>query len=99
MTDTSIPRPLTNEELAAVLSELPQWTLDDRKLRATFSFENFRDAFAFMTKVADEAERLGHHPEWTNVFNRVTITLATHDAGDQVTALDVELARAISALL
>ncbi|MBK6939242.1 MAG: 4a-hydroxytetrahydrobiopterin dehydratase [Planctomycetes bacterium] len=87
---------LTPSELDAALSTLPQWTVAEGKLHRAFRFTDFAEAFAFMTRVAALAERANHHPEWSNVWNRVTIDLVTHDAGG-ITAKDVELARAIDA--
>lgn len=72
------------------------WTEKDNKLTAEFVFEDFPQAWAFMTEVAILAERKNHHPEWTNVWNRVTITLTTHDAGSTVTEKDRKLADGIS---
>lgn len=72
------------------------WKEEDNQLRATFNFTNFVQAFAFMTEVAFHAEKLAHHPEWSNVYNTVKINLSTHDAGNKVTAKDHELARAIT---
>lgn len=74
------------------------WSESDGALRADFSFADFSEAFAFMTRVALAAERQGHHPEWTNVYNRVSIVLTTHDAGNTVTAADRALAETISEL-
>lgn len=74
------------------------WKEADNKLQHTFTFKDFSEAFAFMARVALAAERMGHHPEWTNVYNTVEIKLSTHDAGGQVTAKDHELARAIDAI-
>ncbi|WP_394337764.1 4a-hydroxytetrahydrobiopterin dehydratase [Flavilitoribacter nigricans] len=71
------------------------WKESDNKLSATFKFENFVQAFAFMTEVAFHAEQQGHHPNWSNVYNTVEIHLNTHDAGDVVTDKDHKLARAI----
>ncbi len=68
------------------------WTHANKKIRKTFKFADFRDAFAFMTRCAFEIEKMDHHPEWFNVYNKLTVELTTHDAGD-VTAKDVELAR------
>ncbi len=78
----------------AALAALPGWTqADDRDaIRRTYRFADFNAAFAFMTRAAMKAEQLDHHPEWLNVYNRVEVTLATHDAGG-VTELDVALAR------
>lgn len=74
------------------------WQEEDNKLHRTFTFKDFSEAFAFMARVALIAERMGHHPDWCNVYNKVAIRLSTHDAGDVVTAKDRELARAIDAL-
>ncbi len=71
------------------------WIEKENKLVKDFKFENFIEAFAFMTKVAFVAEKIGHHPEWSNVYNKVSIMLSTHDAGDIVTDLDRELAAKI----
>ena len=71
------------------------WTTKDNALHARLTFPDFRRAFAFMTEVAFAAEAANHHPEWTNVYNSVTIRLTTHDAGNTVTAKDEALARAI----
>jgi 4a-hydroxytetrahydrobiopterin dehydratase len=75
------------------------WSLTNNQLVKTFEFKNFSEAFAFMTRVAIEAEKMDHHPYWTNVWNRVEIKLSTHDAGNVVTEKDQELARKIDALL
>lgn len=79
----------------AALAQLPQWTRVDGEREAifrSFRFADFNQAFGFMTRVAIRAEQLDHHPEWFNVYNRVEVTLTTHDA-DGVTELDVTLAR------
>ena len=78
------------------LSDLPHWRLVNNRLVAEFTFDDFEAAFAFMTKVAAEAERLNHHPSWQNSYNKVSITLSTHDEDDQVTQKDIDLAKAIS---
>ncbi len=75
------------------------WTEQDGALVRDLRFTDFTEAFAFMTRVALIAERMGHHPEWTNVYDRVHIRLSTHDAGGRVTEKDQALARAINALL
>jgi 4a-hydroxytetrahydrobiopterin dehydratase len=72
-----------------------EWKENDNKLRRDFKFEDFREAFTFMTAVAFEAEDMNHHPEWHNVYNRVSIALTTHDAGNTVTDKDRKLAAAI----
>lgn len=71
------------------------WQEKDNKLQASFEFKNFTDAFAFMIEVAVQVEKLDHHPEWTNIWNKVVFSLCTHDAGDTVTEKDRELAAAI----
>jgi 4a-hydroxytetrahydrobiopterin dehydratase len=71
------------------------WNEENNRLKKNFEFDNFVDAFAFMTKVAMIAEKMDHHPFWTNVYNKVSIELSTHDAGDVVTQQDRDLAKAI----
>jgi len=88
---------LTDYEIAIAIGRLPGWGGDRRGLSAHFAFADFRMAMSFLMQVAIDAEILGHHPEIRNVYNRVDFTLRTHDAGGQVTALDVELAGRISA--
>lgn len=85
---------LSDTELKAALDALPLWKRADGRsaICRTFRFQDFASAFAFMSGVALKAEQMNHHPEWTNVYNRVDVTLTTHDAGG-VTALDIELAR------
>ncbi len=85
---------------ASLLADHPDWSLDtDRDaIVRTFRFADFSAAFAFMTRVAMLAEVQDHHPEWSNVYNRVTIALTTHDA-DGLSARDVAMAAAIDALL
>ena len=75
------------------------WTEKDNKLSAEFQFDDFVEAFAFMTRVAIIAEKMNHHPSWSNVYNKVSIELSTHDAGDIVTEKDHKLAKAIEKLL
>jgi 4a-hydroxytetrahydrobiopterin dehydratase len=72
------------------------WKEANNQLSANFVFQDFVQAFAFMTEVAFQAEKLHHHPEWQNVYNKVSISLSTHDAGNIVTEKDHTLARAIS---
>jgi 4a-hydroxytetrahydrobiopterin dehydratase len=71
------------------------WTESDHKLKRSFKFADFSEAFAFMTRVAFLAESMNHHPTWTNTWNRVDIELSTHDAGNKVTDKDRKLAEAI----
>ncbi|MGH7384279.1 MAG: 4a-hydroxytetrahydrobiopterin dehydratase [Candidatus Rokuibacteriota bacterium] len=86
------PTKLADAEVMQRLAALPGWTVKDGKLHRQLTFADFTQAFAFMTAVAREADALDHHPEWFNVYNRVVIDLATHDAGG-ITTLDFELAR------
>ena len=74
------------------------WKEEDNKLKTVFKFQNFREAFAFMTEVAFHAEKQNHHPDWSNVWNTVEIKLNTHDAGNVVTEKDHKLAKAIDAV-
>jgi 4a-hydroxytetrahydrobiopterin dehydratase len=85
-------KPLSPDEITKALAPLAGWTFERDALTKTFKFGSFREALSFMTRVAFEAEELNHHPEWTNVYNRVVIRLNTHDAGGKVTSKDVELA-------
>ena len=75
------------------------WTEEKNALVRSFRFRNFSEAFAFMTRVALLAEKMEHHPEWTNVYNRVDIRLSTHDAGNTVTEKDRMLADAIDRMI
>jgi 4a-hydroxytetrahydrobiopterin dehydratase len=75
------------------------WQQADNKLYKKFQFKDFSEAFAFMTRVAIEAEKMNHHPEWKNVWNTVEVWLSTHDAGDIVTEKDQQLAKKIDSLL
>ena len=72
---------LTEEEIARLLADHPGWRRDGEALRRSYEFSDFRAAFAFMTHVALIAERLFHHPEWSNVYNRVELAITSHDAG------------------
>ena len=75
------------------------WQEEDNKLVKEFEFKDFSAAFAFMTRVAIEAEKMNHHPWWENVYNKVKIALSTHDAGDVVTEKDKQLAQKIDGLV
>ncbi len=75
------------------------WTEKNNKLVKEFTFRNFIEAWAFMTKVAMIAEKMNHHPEWSNVYNKVVIKLSTHDAGDIITEKDRILAKSIDDLI
>lgn len=91
------PARLSEEEIRTRLAGLPGWTVTDGKLHREFAFEDFVAAFRFMSGAALVAERMGHHPDWCNSWNRVTVDLVTHDAGG-LTALDFELASRMSTL-
>jgi 4a-hydroxytetrahydrobiopterin dehydratase len=75
------------------------WTEENNKMYRKFTFADFSEAFAFMTRVALIAEKMNHHPEWKNVWNSVEVWLSTHDAGDVVTEKDKKLAAAIDKLI
>lgn len=87
---------LTDTERDEALADLPEWRLraDGRAIEREFRFETFSQAWAFMSRVALLAEKQDHHPEWSNVYNRVAITLTTHDAGG-LSERDMKMARAI----
>ena len=74
------------------------WKEEDNKLKKSFTFKDFREAFAFMTTVSETVNKLDHHPFWTNTYNKVNFELNTHDAGDVVTEKDKQLAEAIDAI-
>ncbi len=88
-------KPLMSSKITAALEDLPGWKFKREALTKEFKFGSFREALSFMVRVGFEAEAMNHHPEWTNVYNRVSIRLNTHDAGGKVTAKDVELAKKI----
>ncbi|HZS55005.1 MAG TPA: 4a-hydroxytetrahydrobiopterin dehydratase [Bryobacteraceae bacterium] len=85
-------RKLTNEEVRTALDTLPNWRLQQSKLHRDYAFGDFAHAIGFMATAAVLIEKMNHHPEWSNVYNRVAVDLTTHDAGG-ITAKDVELAR------
>ena len=93
-------KPLSPDDRAALGSTLPQWHLVDGRdaIERSFRFSDFSAAWAFMSRVALLAEKMDHHPEWSNVYNRVTITLTTHDAGG-LSARDVGMAAAIDGVI
>jgi 4a-hydroxytetrahydrobiopterin dehydratase len=88
---------LSDADITLELAGIPGWERTGDKLARTFQFADFVTAFGFMASVALVAERMNHHPEWSNVYRTVNVALTTHDAGG-ITRLDVELARAMSAL-
>ena len=100
MTDRPALEPLSDAERADALDGLPEWDYDEARDAITRSivFADFFEAFGFMTQVALIAEKADHHPEWTNIYNRVAILLTTHDAGG-LSGRDIEMAEAIDAIL
>lgn len=93
-----MPELLSDDDLSTFLGEHPGWTMKDGMLHREVSFGDFAEAFGFMARVAIWAEKLNHHPEWSNVWNRVTIDLITHDLGG-LSDLDVELATRIDSVV
>ena len=95
--------PLTADQIAQLPQQLPAWSLVNGKLHRELQFADFNEAFGFMVRVALIAEVMGHHPEWSNVWNRVVIELTTHDLTTQdagaLSSLDLELAQRIDHLL
>lgn len=95
---STMPAPvLSADALDAALAQLPGWRVENGKLHRQFQFKSFVEAFGFMSSVALVAESMGHHPEWFNVYSRVTVDLTTHDAGG-ITDLDLSLAQRMSEL-
>lgn len=88
---------LSENDIIEELKNLPGWSIINKKLRKEFQFESFNQAFGFMTRAAMEIEKMNHHPEWFNVYNRITIELTTHDAGG-ITKNDVNLAKILNSL-
>jgi 4a-hydroxytetrahydrobiopterin dehydratase len=89
---------LTASQIETKLEGLEGWEFNENGIETTFEFQNFKEAFTLMTRIAFECEALGHHPDWTNVYNRLHIRLSTHDAGG-VTEKDFELALLIEQLV
>jgi 4a-hydroxytetrahydrobiopterin dehydratase len=90
-------QPLSPDAIALLPEQLPAWSLKEGKLQRELRFADFSEAFGFMSRVALAAEQLNHHPEWSNVWNRVVINLTTHDCGG-LSNLDLALAQRIDAL-
>jgi 4a-hydroxytetrahydrobiopterin dehydratase len=88
---------LSEREIKAALAQLPDWTIHNGKLHRDFKFADFPHAFGFMSTAAVNIEKRNHHPEWSNVYNRVSVDLTTHDAGG-ITSNDIELARLLDAI-
>lgn len=88
---------MSQDHIDAALKELPGWSMQDNKLHKDFEFASFNEAFGFMTRAAMEIEKMNHHPEWLNVYNRLSVDLTTHDAGG-VTGNDTRLAAILNSL-
>ena len=91
--------PLDSDQIKLALNGLKMWAYKEDKLLMNINLKNFSEALSFLVKVGIEAERLNHHPEIHNIYNRVTLKLTTHDAANRVTQKDIVLARAIENLL
>lgn len=90
-------RKINTEELKEALAQLPGWTVDDGKLSKEFKFDTFAEAMGWMVSAAIYADQIDHHPDWCNVYNRVQVTLITHDMG-ALSTLDLALARQMQSL-
>jgi len=89
---------LSDSEIKKNLEQLPDWEFIDNAIETTLEFETFKDCFSIMTRIAFEVENQNHHPEWFNVYNKLSIRLSTHDAGG-VTDKDFKLAKTIEAII
>ena len=88
---------LSSEQISEELKNLSGWIVKDEKLHKDFEFEDFNQAFGFMTRAAMHIEKMNHHPEWFNVYNKLTVDLMTHDAGG-ITQNDIDLAKILNSL-
>jgi len=88
---------LSSEKISEELKNLPGWSVKDEKLHKDFEFGDFNEAFGFMTRAAMHIEKMNHHPEWFNVYNKLTVDLMTHDAGG-ITENDINLAKILNSL-
>ena len=89
---------LSDEEITAVLPLLPGWQIKEGKLHKTYKFNSFAQAMGWMVSVAIYADKMDHHPEWSNVYNRVQVNLVTHDLGNAISNWDVDLAKKMESL-
>jgi 4a-hydroxytetrahydrobiopterin dehydratase len=89
---------LSNEQIQQALKDLHGWSVLDSKLHKDFEFKSFNEAFGFMTRASMEIEKMNHHPEWFNVYNKLRIDLTTHDAGG-ITQNDINLAKILNSLV
>ncbi|MCH7757993.1 MAG: 4a-hydroxytetrahydrobiopterin dehydratase [Thaumarchaeota archaeon] len=88
---------LSSEQISEELKNLPGWSVKEEKLHKDFEFGDFNEAFGFMTRAAMHIEKMNHHPEWFNVYNKLTVDLTTHDAGG-ITENDIGLAKILNSL-
>ena len=84
---------LSHEEIERALGDLPGWSVEDGKLHKQFKFNSFAQALGWMVTVGVQADKMDHHPEWRNVYNRVEVSLVTHDLDNSISSWDVELAQ------
>ena len=91
-------KPLSKDQIDQKLLQFPDWEYHDKALHAEFEFENFKDCFSAMCRIAFECEALNHHPNWSNVYNTLTISLSTHSVKG-VTETDFKLVEAIDAIV
>jgi 4a-hydroxytetrahydrobiopterin dehydratase len=92
------PEKVTEKQISEELEKLPGWTIKSGNLHRSFEFADFSEAFGFMTRAAMIAESMGHHPDWSNVWNKVVVNLSTHSIGG-LSNLDFQLAKKIQKLL
>lgn len=90
--------PLSDDRISKELNNLAGWSHENDKISKEYKFDNFRESISFITRIAFEAEEQVHHPELFNVYNTVSISLSTHDAGGKVTEKDIKLAKSIESL-
>ena len=95
MSHTDTYHKLTDKEIESEVNKMPGWKVVNGKLSKSFEFKDFTEAFSFMTRVAMHAEKMNHHPEWFNVYNKVNIDLVTHDLNG-ISNYDMKLANAIN---
>lgn len=88
---------LSSEQISEELKNLPGWSVKEEKMHKDFEFGDFNEAFGFMTRAAMHIEKMNHHPEWFNVYNKLTVDLTTHDAGG-ITENDINLAKILNSL-
>ena len=87
---------LSQEDISESLKTLPGWSVKNDQRKAEFIFKDFKQAFAFISMIAIESEKMNHHPEWSNMYNKVSFTFSTHDAENKITDLDISMATFIS---